>query len=139
MGLATFKGGVLHESIDLSPWAGQRIELDFVYLTDTAGLGDGVLLDNFAIPAIGYVDDAENDDGGWEAEGFTRVQASVPQTFALVLLYPGADGQTRAEFHTFAGGAPFSVSCPAAQCSWAVTALNDDIRARTSYTIRTQP
>ena len=136
-GVTGNSSGVRRETIDLSPWAGEKIELDFVYLTDTAGLGDGVLLDNFSIPAIGFFDDAETDDNGWIAEGFSRIRASVPQRFALVLLYPDVRGETTAEYHIFEGGEPFTLQCPAVQCAFAVTALNPDVRGRAAYTVAT--
>ena len=131
--------GTVHESIDLSPWIGQQVRLTFVYLTDTAGLGDGLLLDNFRIAAIGFTDNAETDDGGWQAEGFSRISASVPQRYSLVILHPQNDGAMTAEFAEFDGGEPFSIDCPEGACSFAVSPVNRDIRSRAAFSVLTEP
>ena len=131
--------GPLHETIDLSPWTGQQVRISFVYLTDTAKVGDGLLLDNFRINAIGYSDDAENNDGGWEAEGFSRIHASVPQHFSLVVLHPGDYGTATADFYSFTGGIPFTAACPEGNCSFAVSAIDREIRTRAAFTVQTAP
>ena len=113
------------------------MEISFVYLTDTASVGDGLLLDNIKISGIDFFDDAENDDAGWDSAGFSRIQARVPQHFSLVLLRPRGDGTTTAEFYTFEGGEPFIVDCPEGNCTFAVSAVDRDIRARASFSIRT--
>ena len=131
--------GTVHESIDLSSWAGEQIRLTFVYLTDTAGLDDGLLLDNFRIEAIGFTDNAETNDGGWKAEGFSRISASVPQRFSLVILHPQNDGTSITEFASFDGGKAFSIDCPEGNCTFAVSPVNRDIRSRASFSVLTEP
>jgi hypothetical protein len=82
-------GSWLHESLDLSAFAGQDILLRFEYFTDgTLSLG-GVLLDNIAIPEIGFFDDAESLAAGWQNDGFLRVGESVPQAWSLALVTRG--------------------------------------------------
>ncbi|MBQ6519754.1 MAG: immune inhibitor A [Anaerolineaceae bacterium] len=127
----------IHEKIDLSGWCGQQIRITFVYLTDTAGLSDGLLVDNIRIDAIGFRDDAETDENDWEAEGFSRINAAVPQHFSLTVLHPQHDGSSLAEFHSFEGGTPFSIICPEGNCSFAISPVNSEIRARASFTIQT--
>lgn len=78
--------GWLEERVDLSQFAGQRVWLRFEYITDAAVNGEGFLLDDIAIPAIGYFEDFENNTGGWEAAGFVRIENSLPQTFRLSLI-----------------------------------------------------
>ena len=131
--------GTVHESIDLSPWAGERVRLTFVYLTDTAGLSDGLLLDNFRIDAIGFADDAENDNGSWLSEGFSRISASVPQHFSMIVLHPQNDGTLIAEFDVFDGGKPFSIDCPEGDCAFAVSPVNRGIRSRVTFSVLTEP
>lgn len=131
--------GMIHESIDLSQWTGEQIRLTFVYLTDTAGLGDGLLLDNLRIAAIGFADNAEADDGGWHAEGFSLIRPSVPQRFSLAILHPQNDGTSIAEFASFDGGEAFSIDCPEGNCSFAVSPVNRDIRSRASFSVMTEP
>ncbi len=87
-------GGWKQETIDLSRFAGQKVYLRFEYVTDAAVNGEGLLLDDLAIPAIGYATDFEADDGGWQAAGFVRVQNILPQTFRLAWIVKGANGTT---------------------------------------------
>ena len=94
-GYTGWSGGVeggewIQESVDLSSFAGKEILLRFEYVTDAAVNGDGLLLDDFAIPAIGYATDFESDDGGWQAEGFVRMVNRVPQTYRLMLIEKGS-------------------------------------------------
>jgi len=107
------EGGWIQESVDLSPYAGQEILLRFEYVTDAAVNGDGLLLDDFSIPALGYASDFESDDGGWQAEGFVRMYNRVPQTYRLMLIEQGrettvrpiaVDAEQRAEFELSLGG-----------------------------------
>lgn len=81
------------ETVDLSPYAGQEIQLRFEYVTDLVLTFGGLALDNIAIPEIGFYDDAETLDPVWAAEGFSRVSAYLPQLWQLQLV-------------TFAGGEP---------------------------------
>jgi hypothetical protein len=79
-------GGWRQESVDLSQYAGQKVSLRFEYVTDLEVNGDGFLLDDVLIPAIHYSTDFEADDGGWQAQGFARVENVLPQTFRLALI-----------------------------------------------------
>lgn len=79
----------IQEQIDLSQFAGQEIQLRFEYVTDAAVNGEGLLLDDVAIDAIGYAEDFEQDDGGWEAEGFVRLYNRLPQTYRVILIERG--------------------------------------------------
>ncbi len=76
----------IREQVDLSQFAGQQVYLRFEYVTDAAVNGEGLLLDDVSIPAIGYQTDFEQDDGGWQAEGFVRVDNTLPQTFQVTLI-----------------------------------------------------
>ena len=38
---------------------------------------------------LGYADDAEQGDGGWQAQGFVRTSGELPQTWALRLIRTG--------------------------------------------------
>ncbi|HPA33271.1 MAG TPA: immune inhibitor A [Anaerolineaceae bacterium] len=79
------------EEVNLSNFAGQKVWLRFDYVTDAAVNGEGLLLDDMSIPAIGYSTDFEGDDGGWLAEGFVRIQNQLPQTFRVSLIRMGTD------------------------------------------------
>ncbi|RME87141.1 MAG: hypothetical protein D6770_10185 [Anaerolineae bacterium] len=79
----------IQETIDLTPYAGKEIQIRFEYVTDAAVNGEGFLLDDVSIPEIGYFTDFETDDGGWQGNGFVRVQNILPQTFRLALILEG--------------------------------------------------
>jgi len=79
-------GGWIQESVDLSPYAGNAVLVRFAYLTDGAVAGTGFLLDDVAIPEIGYADDVEGGDGGWEAAGFVRTNDLAPQRYLVLLI-----------------------------------------------------
>jgi hypothetical protein len=81
----------LEESLDLSPYAGQDLMIRFVVNTDHSTNRDGMLLDNIEIPEIKYFDGAEDDRGGWEAQGFVRSSNLVPAKWVLWLVKINAD------------------------------------------------
>jgi hypothetical protein len=81
--------GWIQEQVDLSQFAGQKFQLRFEYITDAAVNGEGFLLDDIRIDAIGYETDFENNDGGWKAEGFARIENVLPQTYRLSLITKG--------------------------------------------------
>lgn len=77
-----------HASFDLSAFAGQEVEIRFHYFADMAAVEDGALIDNVAIPAIGFLDDFESERfQGWQVEGFSLSGGShdivVPHFYLL--------------------------------------------------------
>ena len=86
-------GGWINEVVDLSDFAGEKVTLQFDYLTDAAVNGDGMLLDNISIDAINYFADFETDDGGWIGDGFVRVSNKLPQSYAVALIESGTRNQ----------------------------------------------
>ena len=82
-------GGWIQESVDLSKFADQKVQVRFEYVTDAAVNGEGMLLDDIAIEAINYQSDFETDDGSWVAQGFVRVENILPQTYRLSLIIKG--------------------------------------------------
>jgi immune inhibitor A len=82
-------GGWIQEHIDLSQYAGQRVQIRFEYITDAAVNGEGFLLDDIAVPEIDYFTDFEQDEGGWNAAGWVRIQNVLPQTYRLALISRG--------------------------------------------------
>jgi immune inhibitor A len=83
--------GWIEENVDLSDFAGKKIQLRFEYVTDAAVNGEGFLLDDVRIPVIDYSEDFEQGTGGWQAEGFVRIQNRLPQIFRVSLI---ANGET---------------------------------------------
>ena len=78
--------GWIQEAVDLSPYAGRQIQVRFTYLTDGAITGRGFLLDDIAVPRIGYADDLEQGGGGWEPAGFVYSDGAVPQRYLALLV-----------------------------------------------------
>jgi immune inhibitor A len=78
--------GWIQEAVDLSPYAGGGVLVRFAYLTDGIVTGQGFALDDVAVPEIGYSDDVESGDGGWQTAGFVRTNNLVPQNYLVLLI-----------------------------------------------------
>ncbi len=93
-GYNAFSGGSspgtwIEERVDLSQYVGSEILVRFEYVTDAAVNGEGLLLDDVRLDAIGYQEGFESGDGGWEAEGFVRFYNQLPQTYQMALVERG--------------------------------------------------
>jgi hypothetical protein len=90
-GLTGASPGWVERSLDLSAFAGQEVELRFEVVTDDAVSMAGVALDDLRLDAVGFRDDATA-DAGWQAEGWTRLDPTLPQRWAVQLVQeqPGA-------------------------------------------------
>lgn len=84
------------EQVDLSAYAGQNVLVRFQYITDAGLNKNGLVLDDVAVPELNTRSDFEADGGGWEAEGFVRLENTLPQKFAVQVLRQ-AGGQTTLE------------------------------------------
>ena len=73
----------VQEKLNLSPFTGGRVWVRFEVVTDDAVNHPGLLLDDICIPELGFCDDAETGEAGWQAEGFIRVDNVVPQRWVL--------------------------------------------------------
>jgi immune inhibitor A len=76
--------GWLHESIDLSPYAGRRILVRFEHITDDAFNLSGITLDNIRVPEIGFVD--RPGTSGWQTHGWVRVANLLPTHWLVQLV-----------------------------------------------------
>ncbi|MET9498209.1 immune inhibitor A domain-containing protein [Streptomyces sp. NPDC006552] len=73
-----------HLVYPLDEFAGKKIDIRFRYKTDGGAGGLGFTADNLSVQADGaavFTDDAEGDDNGWTARGFSRVGASISGDF----------------------------------------------------------
>jgi immune inhibitor A len=70
-GITGFSGGWATLSADLSGFAGDDILLGFRYWTDVAVAFPGFVVDDIAIPEIGFFDDVESGEGDWTLAGFS--------------------------------------------------------------------
>jgi hypothetical protein len=77
------------DTVDLSPFAGQSVLIRFEYVGRSPFAGHGWAIDEIRIPELGYLHDAETDDGGWEAQGFVRTAFDLPQRWELHLIHGG--------------------------------------------------
>ena len=78
----------VEESIDLSPFAGQKILLRFEYITDEGVNLDGWAIDDITIPELAFFDDGE-EDHAWQAQGFQRLTAPLSQRFIVQVIEMG--------------------------------------------------
>ncbi len=79
----------IEEQVDLTPFAGQEVLIRFEYVTDDAVNEPGVLLDDIAIPELGYAYDGETGAAGWQAEGWILTDNTLPQRWLVQLLEIG--------------------------------------------------
>ena len=84
------ENGWLRESVDLSPYTGQQVQIRFEYITDDGYNAGGIAVDDIAIPELGFTDDAES-DAGWQSAGFVRVANELPQRYFLAAVTQAAD------------------------------------------------
>jgi bacillopeptidase F (M6 metalloprotease family) len=87
--------GWLRERVDLTPFAGQRILLRFWYITDPGLNRPGWLIDEIAIPEIGYSDGAERGSGRWTVDGFVRSSNELAQEYIVRLVEFGPETTVR--------------------------------------------
>ncbi len=78
--------GWIEEIVDLSDYAGKKITVEFEYITDASVNGEGFLLDDVELNAINFFDDFEINDGKWIAEGFVRIENTLPQIFGVSVI-----------------------------------------------------
>jgi immune inhibitor A len=79
------------EQVDLSTYTGQEVSIRFEYITDDAVNRPGFILDDIAIPEIGYSSDFEKDEDGWEPAGFIRHANVLPQRWLVQLVLYGPE------------------------------------------------
>ncbi len=77
------------ESVDLSAYAGKHVLIRFEYITDAAVNEEGLLLDQMHLDAANYATDFEQDLGGWQAEGFVRLENVLPQSYTVLVIKEG--------------------------------------------------
>ena len=78
--------GWIREVVDLSDYVGKKILVEFEYITDASVNGEGFLIDDVELSAINYFDDFEIDDGEWAAEGFARIENTLPQNIGVSII-----------------------------------------------------
>lgn len=74
------------EQVDLTPFVGKEVLIRFEMVTDDAVNHAGLMIDNIAIPELGYADDGESGAGGWEAAGWILTDNTVTQRWLVQLV-----------------------------------------------------
>jgi hypothetical protein len=74
------------DSVDLTPYTGQKVHIRFHVITDDNTNWDGFQVDDITIPEIGHFDGAEDDLGSWKTEGFIRSSNFVPVEWIMWLV-----------------------------------------------------
>ncbi len=84
--------GWLEERVDLTPFVGSKVLIRFEYITDDAVYEDGFAIDDIAIPDLKFIDGSEEGDGGWNAQGFERIDNIVPVDYVVLVMERRSDG-----------------------------------------------
>lgn len=82
--LTDVSGKYQNLSYSLDAYAGKKIDIRFRYATDGGAGGVGFAADTITVNADGaalFTDNAEGDDNGWTAKGFSRVGASFTKDY----------------------------------------------------------
>ncbi|MEU9090120.1 immune inhibitor A domain-containing protein [Streptomyces sp. NPDC048428] len=82
--LTDVSGAYKKLSYSLDAYAGKKIDIRFRYATDGGAGGIGFAADTISVNADGavlFTDNAEGDDNGWTAKGFSRVGASFTKDY----------------------------------------------------------
>ena len=78
------------ESVDLSSYAGKRIQLRFEEVTDGSVHLQGFALDQIRIPQLNFQDDLSTDNG-WVSAGFVRSNNILPEHYLVqAIVYSGS-------------------------------------------------
>lgn len=76
------------ETVDLSPYTGGEVLIRFELITDEAVNTPGMVIDDVAIPEIGYFEDFEAGPGEWESAGWLYIDNVLPQQWIVQAVTP---------------------------------------------------
>lgn len=80
----------VQESVDLTPYAGKKVQVRFEEVTDDAVNLQGFAIDQIRIPELNFQDNASTDNG-WVSNGFIRSNNVLPEHFDVqALVYQGS-------------------------------------------------
>ncbi len=80
------------ETADLTPYAGKKVLVRLQMITDDAVNLEGLAVDDVRIPELGYTEDFEGGDGGWQTGGWVRTNALLPQRWLVQVIEQRAGG-----------------------------------------------
>jgi len=79
----------VQEQVDLTPYAGKKVQIRFEEVTDDAVNLQGFALDQISIPEL-HFQDSVTSDNGWVSNGFIRSNNVLPEHFTVqALVYQG--------------------------------------------------
>lgn len=79
----------VQDQVDLAPYAGKKILIQFEYITDDAFNAPSWAIDDISIPEINWTDTIEKGAGDWQARGFVRSDNVLPQRFTVQVVETG--------------------------------------------------
>ena len=129
--------GWIDESVDLSPYAGQEIQVRFQHITDDALNGSGICVQGISIPEVGLFDSTE----GWQAKGFLLISNRVKQDYIVQVIASGSENQVTRLVLDEANMGELIMHAPRRleRLVVAVAALAPKTRIETSYTLTVEP
>ena len=94
----------VQEHIDLTPYAGKKVQIRFEEVTDDAVNLQGFALDQVSIPEL-HFQDSVTSDNGWVSNGFIRSDNVLPEHFTVqALVYQSATFTTQSMAVDLASG-----------------------------------
>jgi len=84
----------VQHTVDLSSYAGRRVQVRFEVFTFLGQPVPGYALDDITIAEIGYQHDAETGSDGWTGEGFVRITPLLPQGWTVQVIEFAGDKAT---------------------------------------------
>jgi immune inhibitor A len=83
----------VEQRFDLTRYVGQSVLVRFEVIYDDAVNYPGLCLDDISIPELAFTDGAEQDDTGWDSQGWVRATGNIPQDFVVQLITFGGETQ----------------------------------------------
>lgn len=87
----------VQEEVDLSPYAGQPVQIRWEYVTDAALTMPGMFIDDVEIPEIQYTNDFETGPGQAIGEGWILTNNTLTQHWLVQTIAKTADGQVQVQ------------------------------------------
>ncbi|MPZ13183.1 MAG: hypothetical protein GEU73_01940 [Chloroflexi bacterium] len=82
----------VEEQVDLGAYAGAPVWIRFSSIADDALARQGVAIDDIRIDSTGFVDGAEETDGGWTLRGWSPVGETIPQSWSVQVVAYSTEG-----------------------------------------------
>ncbi len=115
----TGEGGAYKKlAFPLDAYAGKKIDLRFRYQTDGGAGGKGFAADAITVTADGaplFTDNAEGDDNGWTAKGFSRIGESFTKAYEQYYL---AENRQYVSYDKTLKAGPYNFGFATTRPSW---------------------